>query len=55
MRKRNWWISSKKKEKNVDVDEIRNNEKGIELTIDSWMDIDEENEKMERNNESERE
>ena len=39
-------------EEYVDVDEKRNNEKGTELTIDSWMDIDEENEKVDRNNES---
>ena len=39
-------------EEYVDVDEKRNNEKGLELTIDSWMDIDEENEKVDRNNES---
>ena len=39
-------------EEYVDVDEKRNNEKGTELTIDSWMDIDEGNEKVDRNNES---
>ena len=39
-------------EEYVDVDEKRNNEKGTELTIDSWMDIDEGNEKVDRNTES---
>ena len=32
------------REKYVDKDEIKNNEEDIELTIDSCMDIDEENE-----------
>ena len=38
-------------EEYVDMDEKRNNEKGVELTINSWMDIDEKNGKVDRNNE----